>query len=148
MAWAKNLSKKEIRERERVIEKRYRDNNKQKLSLKGKKYYLKNREKLLSKSKEYHKNNPEVNLRNGQKYLRNLGQDLGILTKDVKRVLMNWKRTIQKRDNVCQVCGSKNNLQAHHILYRKYYPKLALNINNGMLLCKTHHNETHGWCLN
>ncbi len=32
--------------------------------------------------------------------------------------------------------------------YRKYYPNLALNINNGMLLCKTHHNETHGWCLN
>jgi hypothetical protein len=174
MAWQKNLIMTDKRIKARESEKRYRDkhrprqetrtpeqqeqyrqmwrkyndSNKEKLSNKGKKYYSENRDIRLEYSKQYHKDNPEVNLRNGQKYLERLGVDLGILSSDVKRVLMNWKRTIQKRDNVCQVCGSKDNLNAHHILHRKYYPKLALNVNNGIILCKQHHNESHGWCLN
>lgn len=138
----------EQQERCRQIWRKYNNSNKEKLSLKAKKYYIKNRDRILNKSKEYRKDNPEVALRSGEKYLKKLGVGMGISTKNVKRVLLSWKRTVQKRDKVCQICGSENNLQAHHILYRKYYPKLALNINNGMLLCKTHHNETHGWCLN
>lgn len=174
MAWNRDLIMTEKRIRHREAEKRYRakkrylqsnrtpeqqeayrnvwrkytKSNKDKLSVKAKKYYKKNSDKIRKQSSQYHKDNPEVALRSGEKYLAKLGVNLGLSTKDVKRVLMSWKRTIQKRDVSCQVCGSKDNLNAHHILHRKYYPKLALNINNGMLLCKTHHNETHGWCLN
>ena len=162
MAWAKELIMTEKRIRHREAEKRYRakkrylqsnktpeqqessrqswrkyhNNNKDKRKAKGIKYYKENRDKCLEYAKQYHREHPEVNLKSGTKQLEKLGVNLGILTKDVKRVLMNWKRTIQKRDISCQVCGSKDNLQAHHILYRKYYPKLALNINNGMLLCR------------
>jgi len=174
MAWKDKLIMTEKRIKQREAEKRYRDShklnqsnrtpeqqeqyrqmwrkydreNKEKRKNKSTKYYQQNRTSLIEKSKQYHKENPEINLRNGQKYLEKLGVDLGILTTDVKRVLMNWKRTVQKRDKTCQVCGSTNNLNAHHILHRKYYPKLALNVNNGIILCKQHHNETHGWCLN
>lgn len=174
MAWAKNLIMTEKRIRARESEKRYRQkkqwnqskrtpeqqeqyrqmwrkytkSHKTQLKIKGKKYYQNNREERLEYGKQYHRDNPEVNLRNGQKYLEKLGLSLGMNTSDVKRVLMSWKRTVQKRDKTCQVCGSTNNLNAHHVLHRKYYPKLALNINNGILLCKQHHNETHGWCLN
>ena len=137
----------EQQEQYRQMWRKYTKSHKQQLKIKGEKYYQNNREEILEYSKQYHKDNPEVNLRNGEKYLKRLGIDLGILSSDVKRVLMSWKRTIQKRDKTCQVCGSINNLNAHHILHRKHYPKLALNVNNGILLCKQHHNESHGWCL-
>lgn len=137
----------EQQEQYRQMWRKYTDKNREKKRLDSLDRYYKNRNELLEKAKQYHRNNPEVNLRNGQKYLERLGIELGILTKDVKRVLMSWKRTIQKRDKNCQICGGENDLQAHHILYREYYPKLTLNTNNGILLCRQHHYETHGWVM-
>ena len=174
MAWATDLIMTEKRIKAREAEKKYRakkrylqsnrtpeqqeayrnmwrkytNSHKSQIKKKAQKYYKVNRDTLIEKSKEYHKNNPEVNLKSGQKQLERLGLSLNILSTDVKRVLMNWKRTIQKRDKTCQICGTTKNLNAHHIFYRKEYPKLALNVNNGILLCRQHHNETHGWCLN
>jgi len=145
--WNQSKRTPEQQEQYRQMWRKYSKSNKEKLSIKGKKYYSENRDVRLEYSKQYHKDNPEVNLRNGQKYLERLGIDLGILSSDVKRVLMNWKRTVQKRDKICQVCGTDKNLNAHHILHRKHYPKLALNVNNGIILCNEHHNETHGWRL-
>lgn len=109
--------------------------------------YYHNRDERLKYAKQYRMDHPDVALRGGKKYLEKLGKDLGILDIDVKRVLMSWKRTIQKRDKTCQICGSMNNLNAHHIFHRKYYPKLTLNINNGILLCRKHHYEVHGWVM-
>ena len=138
----------EQQEAYRNMWRKYTKSNKKKISIKAKKYYKNNSDKIRKQSTQYHKDNPEVALKSGEKYLEKLGVNLGISTKDVKRVLMSWKRTIQKRDKTCQICNSSNNLHAHHILYRKNCPKFALNVNNGILLCKQHHNETHGWCLN
>jgi len=48
------------------------------------------------------------------------------------------------RDNfICQICGSKENLKAHHIFYKSKYPKLTLNINNLITLCEYCHNQIH-----
>lgn len=48
------------------------------------------------------------------------------------------------RDNfTCQICESKENLIAHHIFYKSKYPKLTLNINNLITLCKYCHNQIH-----
>ncbi len=62
--------------------------------------------------------------------------------------LISWSRTIRKRDKTCKACDSKEQLIAHHIFYKKKYPRLSLNLNNGLTLCKKCHYETHylnGW---
>jgi len=47
---------------------------------------------------------------------------------------------IKNRDNnECQLCGSTDNLQPHHILPRSKYPELACNNDNIITLCKTCH---------
>ena len=43
----------------------------------------------------------------------------------------------------CVICGSDYKLNIHHIFYKKHYPQLSLIENNGIPLCKEHHNEVH-----
>jgi len=54
-----------------------------------------------------------------------------------------WALLIKERQKECQVCGNKDNLHAHHILYRSNYPLLRYNINNGITLCVSCHAEVH-----
>ena len=53
----------------------------------------------------------------------------------------NWRRTVFIRDEfTCQKCGKKHiYLEAHHIKPFILYPKLRLNINNGITFCKNCH---------
>ena len=53
-----------------------------------------------------------------------------------------WRKNIKKRDNhTCQWpgCICKNKLHAHHINKWSDFPGLRYNIDNGITLCKTHH---------
>jgi len=51
-----------------------------------------------------------------------------------------------KRDNfTCVHCGSKKQLQVHHIKSYQYYPKLRTKVINGMTLCKTCHRKTDNY---
>lgn len=53
-----------------------------------------------------------------------------------------WRQSIYKRDKFsCQWphCGCKVKLNAHHILKWADYPGLRYHINNGITLCKYHH---------
>jgi len=43
----------------------------------------------------------------------------------------------------CEKCGSKENLEAHHIIKWADYPKGRIDINNGMCLCHDCHTEQH-----
>lgn len=43
----------------------------------------------------------------------------------------------------CKKCGSKNNLEAHHILYWSEYPKGRADIKNGICLCVECHAKEH-----
>lgn len=53
-----------------------------------------------------------------------------------------WRSKVFKRDNyTCQECGSKRNLQAHHIRQVALYPDLVYELSNGITLCKTCHRE-------
>ena len=54
-----------------------------------------------------------------------------------------WGILIKDKQRECQVCGNKENLHAHHILYRSNYPLLQYNINNGITLCVDCHAEVH-----
>lgn len=56
-----------------------------------------------------------------------------------------WAWHIKKRDGFqCQICGVKNTkLTSHHIMPWKLYPELRLDLDNGICLCTSCHNEYH-----
>lgn len=57
--------------------------------------------------------------------------------------LSQWYANVKERDVVCQVCGTDENLQAHHIIYKSVCPLLQFSINNGITLCRNCHSDTH-----
>ena len=68
--------------------------------------------------------------------------------KELAFSLIYWRRIVKKRDNYrCQICGSRQNLVAHHIFQKAFHPELCLNFNNGITLCKNCHFQTHGQLL-
>lgn len=46
----------------------------------------------------------------------------------------------------CACCGSRNDLEAHHIKPKSLYPHLAYNVRNGICLCRRCHREAK-WSL-
>lgn len=53
-----------------------------------------------------------------------------------------WKKEVLSK-GMCENCGSKENLEAHHILKWADYPKGRIDVNNGMCLCHRCHTEEH-----
>ena len=52
-----------------------------------------------------------------------------------------WKNAVYEKDkNRCVICGSTENIEAHHIYQFANYEDLRLDVSNGMSLCKIHHN--------
>ena len=135
MAWNRDLIMTEKRIRQREAEKRYR----------AKKRYLQSN-RTPEQQEAYRNMWRKYNRGNGKKKVKEMGKKLGVSKMASKLII--WKGKINKRDNVCQICGKTDNLISHHILHKEFYPKLALNMNNGLLLCNEHHNECHGVCLN
>ena len=59
--------------------------------------------------------------------------------------IQSWSKSVKNRDyKTCQNCGFVGSI-AHHILHKSKYPKLSLNLDNGITLCKKCHNECHGF---
>ena len=60
----------------------------------------------------------------------------------------NWRQAVFKRDNyTCQHCGSKKNIQAHHIIpwaKTRNEQELRYNVKNGITLCRSCHLKAHG----
>ena len=58
-----------------------------------------------------------------------------------------WRKAVYKRDcYVCQNCGTKKDLQAHHIKPWQRYPDLRYEVENGITLCRKCHLKAHGGC--
>ena len=58
-----------------------------------------------------------------------------------------WRKDVLKRDGWrCQYlgCNCKKTLQVHHILKWGEYPALRFNIQNGITLCRKHHDMIWG----
>jgi 5-methylcytosine-specific restriction endonuclease McrA len=54
-----------------------------------------------------------------------------------------WRKFVIDRDKKCVMCGSKNDLHAHHIKEFSKYPELRTDISNGIALCKKCHIKIH-----
>ena len=54
-----------------------------------------------------------------------------------------WMRAIKKRDKFCLICGTNKNLKAHHLESFDINIKKRDDLNNGIILCKKHHEEFH-----
>ena len=132
---------------------------KEKLLGDNKKYRQENKERLRLKKNEWNKNNPELRakytkdntekypekaLQRQVRYLKRNSMTFGMNPIEYKTALRSWKEAIKKRDVNCVVCGSDKNLEAHHILHRKYFEQLTFNLNNGILLCAECHYKAHG----
>ena len=51
---------------------------------------------------------------------------------------------VLKRDgNKCYLCGCKDNLVVHHILYRRYHKEYALDLDNLIVVCRKCHYKIH-----
>lgn len=56
-----------------------------------------------------------------------------------------WRKAVFARDGfVCQKCGTKKDLQAHHIKAWKDNKHLRYDVANGITLCRKCHLEAHG----
>lgn len=56
--------------------------------------------------------------------------------------LQNWSKAVILRDGKCTACGSKEILQAHHILPRSLFPDKMYDVDNGICLCEKCHKKT------
>ena len=54
-----------------------------------------------------------------------------------------WRKRILERDKVCQICGSSENLEVHHIKPFSEYSELRTDDNNGIVLCRKCHRNLH-----
>lgn len=55
-----------------------------------------------------------------------------------------WRKAVYKRDNYkCQICGSKEKLNAHHIKSWKNFPELRYDVDNGITYCEACHIKWH-----
>jgi ribosomal protein S27AE len=60
----------------------------------------------------------------------------------------HFRNNVLKRDNnMCQKCGSIENLHVHHIKSFSKNPDERYNINNGITLCKECHQKLHNFKL-
>lgn len=56
------------------------------------------------------------------------------------RLYIKWRNSIYERDEYkCTICGSKENIQAHHIVPWKESEELRFDINNGKCVCHSCH---------
>lgn len=73
----------------------------------------------------------------------------GGLTMQVKGIRRSpeyyqWRRAVLNRDKyTCRLCGSTDNLHAHHKLPIAEHPNEMFNVFNGITLCRTCHERTH-----
>ena len=144
------------KEKENIKYKEWYKNNKKKKRI----YFIKNRDdinkrrrlsyrnssKIKQYNKDWNKNHPEVGLKAIKKYLKKLGKQFDMTSNEYQYALSLWSKTIKKRDNyMCKNCGSKENLNAHHIKPKSKYPELSLDLDNGITLCEDCHSDIHGY---
>jgi len=54
-----------------------------------------------------------------------------------------WREAVIERDGSCAICGSIDDLHAHHIRHASYWPNLRFDLTNGVALCRDCHTQFH-----
>ena len=118
-----------------------REANREKAYAYNKAYKEKHKEKIRAQKKAWAAANPEKVKAGQQRHYAKLN----IVNADLsQRTLKAWAHQVKSRDNnSCSVCGSSEDLHAHHIFPKSIFPERALLIDNGVTLCETHHKEHH-----
>lgn len=64
-------------------------------------------------------------------------------SKDPK--FISWSKKVKQRDDFqCQICFKDNQyLESHHCYNWQDFPEKRFDINNGVTLCKQHHEQFH-----
>ena len=65
----------------------------------------------------------------------------GIVKLD-KNKLRDWSKRVRKVQE-CDICGTPDNLTAHHLWDKRMHPTLMYQDENGVCLCTKHHNGFH-----
>ena len=108
----------------------YRKENKDKIRPVSQARYLKDREKNLKYSREWARNHPEeIREHKRKQYIRE--KELMFIRQKTIRIFSELKNK-----STCKVCGTKENLEFHHL---KPYA-----FDNFEILCTTHHMKAHG----
>lgn len=59
----------------------------------------------------------------------------------------HWRSAVFSRDGYqCQKCGSKRDIQAHHVKTWSRHKSLRYDVSNGITLCRKCHLESHRGC--
>ena len=60
-----------------------------------------------------------------------------------------WAYEVKERDGfACRLCGSTEGIEAHHIVPWDADPGQRFNPENGITLCRLHHDRIHSWRRN
>lgn len=144
------------------ISKIYRNKNKEAITKKNLNYYKNNRLTILKKDADYYSKNRDQKLKyQAVYYSENKDSVLTYNSNRTKQkcedspeyketlttrryVTYALKPIILKRDNYCcQLCFSKNRLEAHHIIPIKTDPSKVEEIDNLITLCHSCHKKAH-----
>lgn len=100
---------------------------------------------------QFLKNNPVYNPQTIIKIKESLKKRWDLIGRKSKRIrntdYLLWRSFVFERDNyTCQSCNQSGcYIEAHHIKSWIKYPKLRLEISNGLTLCKKCHKETDNY---
>jgi 5-methylcytosine-specific restriction endonuclease McrA len=77
-------------------------------------------------------------------YVHNRRVEKSAQKKAASRSASRWAKEVMARDAMtCQICGSHDDLHAHHIFSRRKFPLLRSNVDNGVTLCSSCHPKWH-----
>lgn len=66
-----------------------------------------------------------------------------ISKKKIKVSHETYMKVYERDEGVCQLCGTNQNIHAHHVLYRSQRKDLIDEPTNMILLCEEHHSLVH-----
>lgn len=130
------IEKERLRSKQRTANGEFKNENKTPEAIEKDKLYgviwRKNNPTYQSK---WAKNNPVNIYKSAKKYAEKYSSFY------TKMSLKAWGDVIKHIWNNCIICGSTEKLEAHHVKPKAQFPELALEIDNGITLCKKCHNE-------
>lgn len=60
--------------------------------------------------------------------------------------IRQWAKDVLRKDQyMCQICGSTEDIQAHHMFSYKHHPEYRLDVEFGLTMCKADHIAFHSW---